>query len=62
MSLLPLPPKPILTFTRNLKIGCVGVDVKQLQLRLNIGADGLFGKKTRTAVISFQIKNCCIQF
>lgn len=50
-------PKPILTLTRNLKLGCVGEDVRQLQLRLKIGADGLFGIHTRAKVLEFQILN-----
>lgn len=54
LYLLPIMPKIILTLTRNLKIGCVGNDVKTLQYILKIGADGLFGVKTQKAVIEFQ--------
>lgn len=55
MYLTPLPPIPIFVFTKTLKIGSIGNDVKMLQLKLNIGADGLFGKKTKAAVIKFQL-------
>ena len=54
MYLTPLSPKPTHIFTKLLKIGMVNDEVKFLQLKLNIGADGLFGKKTKAAVINFQ--------
>ena len=57
MYLISELPKPKLVFTRNLKIGCIGEDVKKLQLRLKIGADGLFGVKTKSAVVKFQTEN-----
>lgn len=57
MSLTPLPPKPNYIFTKTLRIGSVGTEVRMLQLKLNIGADGLFGKKTKAAAITFQLKN-----
>ncbi|MEI6532465.1 MAG: peptidoglycan-binding domain-containing protein [Candidatus Roizmanbacteria bacterium] len=52
--LIAKPPKLTLTLKRNLKIGCVGDDVKTLQYILKIGADSLFGTKTQKAVIEFQ--------
>jgi peptidoglycan hydrolase-like protein with peptidoglycan-binding domain len=45
---------------RTLKVGCSGADVKRLQETLNsLGfkcgtADGIFGTKTKTAVMAFQ--------
>lgn len=42
---------------KNLKIGSRGSDVKSLQKRLGITADGIFGKQTAAAVRSFQQKN-----
>ena len=40
-----------------LKIGSKGEDVKKLQSKLGLGADGVFGKATEEAVKSFQLKN-----
>jgi putative chitinase len=40
-----------------LKIGSKGEDVKKLQAKLGLGADGIFGKGTEEAVKSFQLKN-----
>ena len=40
-----------------LKVGSRGSEVKQLQEFLKIGADGIFGKGTETAVKNWQIKN-----
>ena len=40
-----------------LKIGSKGEDVKKLQEKLGLGADGIFGKGTEEAVKSFQLKN-----
>jgi putative chitinase len=40
-----------------LKVGSRGEDVKKLQQRLGLGADGVFGKGTEEAVKSFQTKN-----
>lgn len=57
MYLTPIVPKPKYVFTKTLRIGDVGNHVKMLQLRLNIGADGLFGMRTKQAVIAFQIKH-----
>lgn len=44
-------------FTKTLKIGSKGFDVKKLQIKLGLTPDGIFGKNTKKAVISFQIKN-----
>ncbi len=44
-------------FTKVLKQGMSGFDVKKLQLRLGINADGKFGTQTKNAVIAFQIKH-----
>lgn len=46
----PEPATPV----RDLKIGDEGDDVKQLQTKLGITADGTFGRGTRRAVIAFQ--------
>lgn len=40
-----------------LKVGSTGEDVKKLQSKLGLGADGIFGKGTEEAVKSFQTKN-----
>ena len=40
-----------------LKIGSKGDDVKKLQSKLGLGADGIFGKDTEESVKSFQLKN-----
>jgi putative chitinase len=40
-----------------LKIGSKGEDVKKLQSKLGLGADGIFGKGTEESVKSFQLKN-----
>ena len=40
-----------------IKIGSKGEDVKKLQAKLGLGADGIFGKGTEEAVKSFQLKN-----
>ena len=40
-----------------LKIGSKGEDVKKLQSKLGLGADGIFGKDTEEAIKSFQLKN-----
>jgi len=39
-----------------LKVGSKGEDVKKLQQKLGLGADGIFGKLTEEAVKSFQTK------
>jgi|LakMenE01Jun11ns_1017448.scaffolds.fasta_scaffold9832884_2 putative chitinase len=40
-----------------LKIGSKGEDVKKLQEKLGLGADGIFGKGTEEAIKAFQLKN-----
>jgi putative chitinase len=40
-----------------LKVGSNGEDVKKLQQKLGLGADGIFGKGTEQAVKNFQTKN-----
>jgi hypothetical protein len=44
-------------FVKTLKYGSSGFEVKKLQERLGIKADGAFGKKTKQAVIDFQSRN-----
>lgn len=56
-------PNPVTTtpakpwFTRNLSVGSRGDDVRELQRRLGVGADGVFGPMTKNAVVAFQKKN-----
>ena len=40
--------------TRILKKGCKGNDVKELQKQIGTTADGVFGKNTKSKVVSFQ--------
>jgi peptidoglycan hydrolase-like protein with peptidoglycan-binding domain len=40
-----------------LKIGSKGEDVKKLQAKLGLGADGIFGAGTATAVKKWQAEN-----
>lgn len=48
-------------FTKFLKYGSRGDEVKQLQIKLGgLTVDGIFGNKTRLAVIAFQIKNLLV--
>jgi peptidoglycan hydrolase-like protein with peptidoglycan-binding domain len=42
-------------FTKTLRMGSKGLDVKMLQLKLSIKADGIFGSQTKTAVMAFQL-------
>ncbi len=42
-------------FTKTLRVGSIGIDVKMLQVILGISADGIFGKNTKAAVINFQM-------
>jgi lysozyme len=41
-------------FSRTLRNGSRGADVKELQRRLGVGADGIFGRDTEAAVRTFQ--------
>ncbi len=41
-------------FTRTLREGDKGNDVKELQRRLKLAADGEFGPRTKAAVVAFQ--------
>ena len=45
-----------------LKVGSKGEDVKKLQAKLGLGADGIFGKGTEEAVKAFQLKDCLIYY
>ena len=60
MYLTPIPPQSAHIFTKLLKLGMVGEEVKFLQIKLGIGADGLFGNKTKTAVIKFQLAHSLV--
>jgi peptidoglycan hydrolase-like protein with peptidoglycan-binding domain len=44
-------------FTKVLKIGSRGFDVKQLQTKLGVTSDGIFGMITKETVMNFQRKN-----
>jgi len=44
-------------FIKTLKFGSKGFDVKQLQKKLNLKDDGIFGKDTKLAVQGFQLTN-----
>lgn len=44
-------------FTKVLKFGNEGFDVRMLQTKLGIFVDGKFGKNTQRAVVAFQTKN-----
>ncbi len=56
---MPLQPVSVPTpaQVRDLKIGDKGDDVKALQVKLGITADGIFGLKTKKAVLNIQVKN-----
>ncbi len=49
--------QPVALSVRDLKIGDKGDDVKALQTKLDIEADGDFGLKTKKAVLNLQVKN-----
>lgn len=44
-------------FTKNMKYGSSGLDVKMLQTKLGLKVDGIFGKDTKLAVQGFQLRN-----
>lgn len=46
---------PNYVFTKTLKLGSRGLDVKMLQQKLNVKVDGIFGNQTKQAVIKFQL-------
>lgn len=48
---------PNYTFTKTLRRGSRGLEVKMLQEKLGITADGIFGKHTEQAVMDFQIRH-----
>lgn len=50
----PPPPPPGSWLKRTLRQGDKGDDVRQLQTRLHVGADGVFGPRTEAAVVAFQ--------
>lgn len=45
---------PNYVFTKTLRVGSKGLEVKMIQEKLGITADGIFGVKTKRAVIEFQ--------
>lgn len=45
---------PIFKFTKMMKFGSIGKEVKELQKRLGVGQDGIFGFITRNAVKKYQ--------
>lgn len=49
--------KTVLSIIRTLRLGFEGEDVKLLQIKLGISADGSFGPLTKAAVIAFQKSN-----
>lgn len=42
-------------FTKVLRMGSRGYDVRRLQEKLNLKMDGIFGQHTKSAVIGFQL-------
>lgn len=49
-----ITPNELYNLTRNLKKGCKGNDVKELQKALKIKADGVFGNQTKDSVKKLQ--------
>jgi murein DD-endopeptidase MepM/ murein hydrolase activator NlpD len=52
----PAPKKTKPALSGYLKVGSKGPDVKYLQEKLGLEADGIFGPKTKTVVVAFQKK------
>jgi len=50
----PAPTPKSTGFTEVLRLGSKGADVKALQVKLGVKADGSFGPKTKAAVVAFQ--------
>lgn len=50
-------PKKVQSKPRTLRLGDRGIDVSELQIELKIQQDGVFGKKTESAVKIYQKKN-----
>lgn len=48
---------PIFKFSKTMKLGSFGSEVKQLQKRLGLSQDGIFGLRTRGALIKYQISH-----
>lgn len=48
---------PLFKFTKTLRFGNYNDDVKQLQKRLGLSQDGIFGLRTRYAVVQYQKKH-----
>ena len=47
-------------FTKTLKMGSKGLDVKMLQKKLGAKIDGVFGRDTKSAVIAFQLAHLLV--
>ena len=45
---------PLYKFTKTMRFGSIGSEVKQLQKRVGVSQDGIFGWRTRNAVIQYQ--------
>ena len=52
-----VPPAAPVELTRVLELGCVGEDVKRVQRELQLAADGIFGKVTRSATMAYQTQH-----
>lgn len=48
---------PLFKFTKNMRFGSVGNEVEQLQKRLGLYQDGIFGWRTRGAVKAYQLSH-----
>ena len=51
---------PNFIFSKTIKIGSSGIEVRKLQEVLKIPIDGIFGQKTRLSVIAYQIKHLLV--